>query len=177
MTPPREPPHHTPTPGLVGSPLPKIPQQVVVVTTKFLQVLGVPGEVICRDRRDDETPHLLVEILTPDSGLLIGEYGKTLRAVEHVLRLVLRSHVGDAVRVMVDVNAYRVRQMDALRQRARIAAQRARMTGRAVPLKPMNPADRRVVHLALATEECVETESQGEASARRVIVRPKDPRI
>lgn len=171
-------PQH-PRPPRIGTRAPDVtlPQRAVAVTAEFLEVLGIEGEILCRDRRGDEMPHLWIEVLTRASGALIGERGRTLRALEHVLRLVLRPVVGDEVRVMVDVNAYRIRHMESLRRRARLAAQRARMTGRAVLLEPMIPADRRLIHLALATEEGVSTESQGEGAARRVIVRPRDPLV
>lgn len=151
-----------------------LPQSVVTVTADFLHVLGIDGEVLCRDRRGDETPHLWIEVLTRESGLLIGERGTTLRAFEHILRLVLRPVVGSSLRVMVDVNAYRVRQLEILRRRAQSAAERARLTGRAVVFEPMSAADRRIIHVTLAMEEGVATESRGEGAQRRVVVRPAD---
>lgn len=152
-----------------------LPRRVVSVTTEFLRHMGVEGEVIFRDRRGTDSPHLWLEILARENGLLIGEHGSTLRAFEHVLRLVLRPVIGDGIRVIVDVNAYRIRRMELLRRRAREAERRVRTTGRAVVLEPMNAVDRRVVHLTLATEEGVRTESQGEEPERRVVVRPVDP--
>lgn len=153
----------------------ELPRRVVAAATEFLRHMGVEGDILCRDRRETEAPHLWLEILARDSGLLIGERGSTLRALEHVLRRVLRPLTGERTRIIVDVNAYRVRRTEVLRRQAREAARRARTTGRAVLLEPMNAADRRVVHLALATEEGIATESEGEDPQRRVIVRPTDP--
>ena len=152
-----------------------LPQQVVEETMKFLRALDVEGQVLCRDLRNEEEPHLWVEIRTHQSSLLIGTQGSTLRAVEHVLRLLLRPFTGSAIRILVDVNAYRVRHMEALRRRARLAAERVRLTGRAVLLESMSPEDRRVVHLALAADGLVSTESQGQGPDRRVMIRPRDP--
>lgn len=149
--------------------------KVVEVTSALLRSMGMPGEVSCRDFRSDESPHLWVEIVSRESGLLIGERGSTLLALEHVLRRCLRPVVGDAVRVMADVNAYRRHRMELVRRLAHAAAQRARRTGRAVALEPMGAADRRVVHVALVEEEGIATESAGEEPVRRVIVRPRDP--
>lgn len=150
-------------------------RRVVQVTMELLAAMGVEGSVLCRDRRTDETPHLWVEILARDSRFLIGERGSSLAALEHVLRRVLRPVVGDEVRIIADVNAYRVRRIEFLRRRAREAANRASRTGRAVLLDPMNAAERRIVHVTLAAIVGVTTESQGEEPERRVIVRPKDP--
>lgn len=144
-------------------------------TQELLTVMDMPGNVVCRDRRRDESACLWVEILSPESRLLIGEHGSTLRAFEHVLRLVLRTVVDEHTRVVADVNAYRARRADFLRRRARDAAQRARGTRRAVVLEPMTAADRRLVHVALSAEADVVTESVGDDPDRRVVVRPKDP--
>lgn len=153
----------------------ELPRRVVAVTTEFLHHMGFEGEIICRDRRGTDAPHLWLEILAPESGLLIGEHGATLRAFEHLLRRVLRPLIGDEVRVSVDVNAYRIRRIEVLRRRAREAARRARTTGRSAVLEPMTAVDRRVIHLTLAEEEGIATESQGDDPERRVIVRPVDP--
>ncbi len=145
------------------------------ITGRLLGVMGIPGEVICRDRRGDDTPHLWVEIVSQESGLLIGDRGSTLAAFEHVLRLILRPVLGEDVRVVADVNAYRVRRMDLMRRLTRDAVQRVRRTGRAVVLEPMRAADRRIVHLTATEEEGIASESVGEEPMRRVVVRPKDP--
>lgn len=152
-----------------------LPSRVAQATEKFLAAMGMPGTVVCRDRRQDESPCLWVEILSPESRFLIGERGTTLQALEHVLRLLLRDVAGDTVRIVADVNAYRARHADLVRRRALQAAQRASATRRAVVLEPMNAADRRVIHVTLAAEADVATESVGEEPERRVVIRPKDP--
>lgn len=167
------------------SPLPAAPQavgdgdalsaRVVEVTTQLLHAMGVDGEVSCTDHRSDDSPHLWVEISSAESGLLIGDRGSTLSAFEHILRRCLRSVTGDAVRVIADVNAYRIRRTEIVRRLARAAAMQARRTGRAVVMEPMRAADRRVVHLTLTAEEGITTESTGEEPTRRVLVRPTDP--
>lgn len=152
-----------------------LPSRVIRATEEFLAVMGMPGTVVCRDRRREESPCLWVEILSSESRFLIGERGTTLQALEHVLRLLLRDTVGDTVRVVADVNAYRARRADLVRRRAVEAARRASTTRRAVILEPMNAADRRVIHVTLAAEADVTTESIGEDPERRVVIRPKDP--
>lgn len=152
-----------------------LPLRVVRATEEFLVVMGMPGTVVCRDLRREESPCLWVEIISSESRFLIGDRGTTLQALEHVLRLLLRDVVGDAVRVVADVNAYRARRADLVRRRALQAARRASVTRRAVVLEPMNAADRRVIHVTLAAEADVTTESVGEDPERRVVIRPKDP--
>lgn len=150
-------------------------EAVGVITRQLLAAMGVPAEVICRDRRGDESPHVWVEVLTPESRLLIGDHGSALVAFEHILRRLVRAQVSEPVRVIADINSYRVRRIELIRRLARGALQRVRRTGRAVVLEPMRPSDRRIVHVTLTEEEGVTTESLGEEPMRRVVVRPKDP--
>lgn len=151
-----------------------LPERVSAVTAALLAAMGVPGEVVCRDRRADDTPHVWVEILSTESRALIGEHGRTLAAFEHILRRCLRSALRTECHIIADVNAYRLHRMEAVRRTARASAQRARQTGRAVVLRPMRASERRLVHLALATEAGVATESIGQEPLRRVVIRPVD---
>lgn len=137
--------------------------------------LGVSGSVICRDHVREDPPHVWVEIVSPDSGLLIGERGAHLHALEHVFRLLIRDVLPSEYRCFLDVNAYRLRRMEVLRRLARDAARRAARFRHAVTLDPMPAAERRLVHLALVDEPQVETESIGEGTERRVVIRPRDP--
>lgn len=178
MTPPPRPDAHR-APSRSGTPSPTtvddLPPRVVAVTTALLSAMGIDGTVVCRDQRAEDSPHLWVEILSTESRSLIGERGRNLVAFEHILRRCLRRVLPTECHVIADVNAYRLHQMEAVRRTARAAAERALQTGRAVVLKPMLAGERRLVHLALATETGVATESTGEGTARRVVVRPADP--
>jgi spoIIIJ-associated protein len=131
--------------------------------------------VACRDRRAEHPPHLWTEITTSESGLLIGEHGSHLRALEHILRILLRDDLGSACRFFVDVNAYRLRRMEFLKRLARDSARRVAESHHAVTLDPMPAMDRRIVHLALTSEALVETASIGQEPERRVVIRPRDP--
>lgn len=117
------------------------------------------------------------ELSGSSSGLLIGKGGRTLDALEHLVnRIVLREETGPAsLRVELDVEGYRDRHADALAELARRSAEKAIETGRPVFLSPMNPRDRRLVHLALHGRVGVTTGSEGEGDFRRVVVRPAGP--
>ncbi len=137
--------------------------------------MGVAGTVFCRDHRHDEPPHVWIEVMTEDSGLLIGEKGKNLRALEHVLRLLLKGKADDRFRFLLDINTYRLRRMDFIKKLARGAARRVIDSHHAVTLEPMPPMERRIVHTTLMEEGRVETGSIGEGGDRRVVIRPRDP--
>jgi spoIIIJ-associated protein len=75
--------------------------------------------------------------------------------------------------VVVDAEGYRGRREDALTDLAQRLAEKAVKTGRPVPVEPMNPHDRRIIHVALAEHEGVRTESDGEGLFRRVVIFPR----
>ena len=117
---------------------------------------------------------LQADIYGGDSGKIIGRGGRTLAALEYLTSAVVnRDESAPHVRVSVDVGGYKVRRDERLRGVALKAAARARKTGFAVELEPMSAAERRVIHMTLADDPAVESESSGEGKSRRVVVKPR----
>lgn len=116
---------------------------------------------------------LQADISGGDSGKLIGRGGRTLAALEYLANAVVNKDESAAhVRVSVDIGGYKERRDERLRGVAQKAAVRARKTGFAVELEPMSAAERRVIHMALADDPAVVSESSGEGKNRRVVVKP-----
>lgn len=113
-----------------------------------------------------------VEIFGGDPGKIIGRNGRTLNALEYITNAVINRAEGSNVRVNVDVGGYKRRRDDRLRTNARKVADKVRKSGRPVELEPMSAAERRVVHMALADDPSVRSESAGEGRNRRVVVKP-----
>jgi spoIIIJ-associated protein len=109
---------------------------------------------------------------TPDSPRLIGHRGETLRAIEYLLNQMVKAHDGDSPRVLVDIAGYKEARRHSLEELAKETAERVMASGAEEELKPMNPADRRVVHMALREIPGVETESRGDGNDRRIVVVP-----
>ncbi len=108
-----------------------------------------------------------------DAGRLIGKGGRTLAALEYLANAVVNKVEGELpVRVNVDVGGYKRRRDERLRVVAQRASARVRKSGMAVELEPMSAAERRVVHMELADDPAVESESTGEGRDRRVVVYP-----
>jgi spoIIIJ-associated protein len=107
-------------------------------------------------------------------GLLVGQKGVTLQAVQELVRsMVQRRFVGQThARVRLDVAGYRARRKVALERFAREVAESVKVSGVAKALDPMGSADRKVVHDAVNEMEGVSTVSEGEDAARRVVIRP-----
>lgn len=118
---------------------------------------------------DDE---IFIEVYGGDPGKIIGRAGRTLAALEYLTNAVVNRDEAAGVRVNVDVGGYKRRRDARLRETALNAAARVRKAGHAVELDPMSAAERRVVHMALADEPDIFTESSGEGPDRRVVVKP-----
>ena len=111
-----------------------------------------------------------IELVGEDGGLLIRRSGEGLQALQHLVATAFRKQLGDDNRIVVDCNGYR-REKDAeLRQMARYMADRARSLGAPQEMGPLNPYERRIVHLAIAEDPTVSSESIGDAFLKTVII-------
>ncbi len=113
-----------------------------------------------------------VELSSTDSDLLKEDRGRALVAIEHLLPRMMRGLSGLGVPVRVDTGGFREAHEEALRELALETAAEVRSESREKCMEPMNPADRRQVHLALADDPSVRTESEGQGFMKRVRVIP-----
>ncbi|MBI1957260.1 MAG: hypothetical protein HYS44_02280 [Candidatus Niyogibacteria bacterium] len=111
-------------------------------------------------------------IHTKDSGLLIGEAGERLRALNHVVHKMIERDMPDAPKFFIDVNDYQKQKTEELKDTARLSAQRVRYFKKEVAMPPMSAYERRIVHATLAEYPDITTKSEGEGGARRVFIRP-----
>jgi spoIIIJ-associated protein len=110
-----------------------------------------------------------------DLSLLIGRRGDTLSSLQLLVALIVAKQSGQRERVVVDVEEYRERREDNLRSLAQRVAQQVRRSQTAVTLEAMPPNERRIIHMALAEDEDLTTESTGEGDQRRVVIALKRP--
>ncbi len=138
----------------------------------LLETFGVKYEVTRQDI-DDDTVEIAVE--GQDLGLLIGQRGQTLSAVQEVARTVVQRRApGYHGRVVVDVSGYRRHRREALERFTRSVAEQVLASGVPRVLEPMPPPDRKVVHDTVNTIDGVVTSSEGEEPRRRVVISPED---
>ena len=110
-----------------------------------------------------------VQIEGEDGGILTRRGGEGLQALQHLVATTFRRQLGDDRRVVIDCNGFR-REKDAeLRQMALFMAQKAR-DGGPQEMGPLNPYERRIVHLAIAEDPSVSSESIGDAFLKTVII-------
>lgn len=120
----------------------------------------------------EEVP-LVLDIQGQDLGILIGRRSETLRALQYMLRLMVSKQISRWYPIIVDVESYRVRRRNSLRQLADKMAQRAVSSGRRVVLEAMPAYERRIVHITLRDHPDVYTKSVGGDDNRKVTIIPK----
>ena len=131
------------------------------------------GEVTIDEYEGDEG-ELILDITGDDLAVLIGRHGKTLDALQFLVSSITARTMGFRYPVVVDVEGYKSRQRQKLESLAFSTAKRALSQGRSVKMRPMTPYERRIIHIALRDFDGVETASEGEGSARHVVVLPVD---
>lgn len=118
----------------------------------------------------------VIEINVPNtylSNLLIGKNGDTLRSLQFLVRSTLIHKNAELTRVNLDVADYKRRHNDRIAEQAEKWAQEVLESGEEMSLRPMNPAERRVVHKVLADYSQLSTESEGEGRDRHIVLRKK----
>ncbi|MDD2901710.1 MAG: Jag N-terminal domain-containing protein [Syntrophales bacterium] len=123
-----------------------------------------------------EDDRIILNIETEDAGLLIGKQGQTLEAMQYLITKILAKKSRRKVRITIDVESYRARHNEALVQLALKNGDKVKRTGKSVTLNPMNPHDRRIVHLTLQADKELKTMSRGEGLYKKVIIYPAKKR-
>lgn len=125
------------------------------------------------DEYEGDEGELILDITGDDLAVLIGRHGRTLEALQFLISSITSRKVGHRYPVVIDVEGYKGRQREKIEGIARGAANKAASQDRPIKLRPMTPYERRLVHLALRDDERVDTESEGEGRARRVVIIPR----
>ena len=118
----------------------------------------------------DEEGALSIDMEGSNMGILIGKRGQTLDSLQYLTNRVANKMQEGYVRVKLDTEDYRRRRKETLENLARNIASKVKRSRRTVPLEPMNPYERRIIHSALQSDPAVSTHSEGEEPYRRVVV-------
>ena len=177
--PPREPrtdrPSREPAPFVPGKPVEELSEEeratletAKTVLEEMLSLMGVIGTVEIAS--GGETSRLNVR--GDDLGALIGRRGEKLASLQHIVNLIVGRRAGQHHRIAIDVENYRGRREEQLRDVADRAAKRVLQTGKIIQLEAMPAVERRVVHMALLENPKVRTQSVGVEPNRRIVVLP-----
>jgi spoIIIJ-associated protein len=121
----------------------------------------------------EDAERINLEVRGAESALVIGKHGAMLDALQYLVNKMNSSNSEDFPKpVSVDAEGYRQRRADSLVELAHRLADKARKSGRPVSASPMSPADRRIMHMALADATDVSTHSEGEGPSRHLVIQP-----
>lgn len=129
---------------------------------------------IDQQENQEEEERLVLNIKTPDSSFLIGQYGANLQALQHIIRILVREKLEERIRFILDINSYRKEKNDAVVRLAREVAEQSLREKRAIIMRPMSPYERRLVHMELSQNNGVITESIGSGDDRKIVIKPAD---
>lgn len=147
--------------------------EIFTIARSFIEPIFTELGVAPQYRTEIKDGILWIVLSGEKLGLLIGRRGETLNAIQYLANLAVNRHRGERVRLVLDVEGYRESREQTLRALAKKMADKAVRSGRRVELEPMNPHERRIVHIALQNDKRVETASHGEEPYRRVVITAK----
>lgn len=125
-----------------------------------------------REESGPDGDNVVFNVGTRESDILIGQHGANLFSLQHLLRAMARKKTDERLAFSVDVNGYRRQKMESLAELARGLARQAIVDKRPTVLRPMGAYERRIVHMELAGNDQVKTESIGEGEERKVVIKP-----
>ncbi len=144
------------------------------VLEELIARMDVSAVVNLKSAHSEEVGGPVFDIDGDDSGLLIGRRGETLRALQFLVGFLTSRKLEERANIFLDVAGYQERRYDSLRNLAERVADKVSATGNPIPLEPMPPNERRVVHIALAENPDVSTESSGYGESRQVTIKPAE---
>ena|SRR5687768_15298063 len=134
---------------------------------ELLDIADLDGDI----DMDVDGDRAAVSIVGGDLKHLVGRDGDVLEALQELTRLAVYRETGERSRLMLDVDGYRAARRKELVQIAEAAIEQVKESGEAVPLEPMSPFERKVVHDTVADAGLV-SESEGEDTRRHVVILP-----
>jgi len=140
-------------------------------------VVSVVSQTKSPVERGEGVPSVItLDVKGEDLGILIGRRGETLASLQHIVRLIVAHQAKARVPIVIDVEGYKERRYGALKALALRVAEQVKTRRRPFALEPMPAYERRIIHLTLADNPDVTTESVGEGEARKVVIMPRKQR-
>lgn len=141
-------------------------QPIVEFLERFNQALGIASPIDVEDTADGPRLNMTAE----EAEILARHRGEPLKALQHIVDMVFGREVSDEKRVFVDALDYRRGKDRELKQMARFLAEKVKSSGMDQQIGPLNPYERRIVHMTVAEIDGVTTESVGDAFSKTVLI-------
>jgi spoIIIJ-associated protein len=142
-------------------------EEVKEIIKNFLEKLTVQFDEI--EILEDDT-HPTISIKTEDSGVLIGNNGETLRALNHIVKRIIGKKFEDnTLQFLLDVNDYHSQKIEILKNKALMLAERAKTFKSDIEMSPMNAYERMIVHSMFVNDNEINTESEGNGKMKKIV--------
>jgi spoIIIJ-associated protein len=137
---------------------------------EIIALMGIKAHVEAQKREGG----IFFDIKGDGSGLIIGKHGQTLDALQYIINKIAANRYRELKeRIILDTENYRARRVEALQNMALRLREKVKKMKKAVTIGPLNPQDRRVIHITLSEDEDVQTESKGEGFYKRLVIMTK----
>lgn len=134
---------------------------------KLFEILGIEASI----NTFEEMDKLYVEVVSDDAGIIIGKRGKTLESLQLLTNIIVNKDNQEKwKKVILDIENYRGRRESSLQELAMKVARKVKKTRKPQLLEPMNPFERRIIHMALQRDPYIDTKSEGDGNLKRVKV-------
>jgi len=144
--------------------------RVKEIIETLLVKMNIEGSV--KDIKEGETKVYVELDSRESSGLIIGKKGKTLEALQFMVNLMINNATGSDKKIILDIEDYRDKREKALKKMSRDMAMKVIKSGKPITLEPMNPFERRLIHLTLQNDKRVITKSEGQGIYRKIRISP-----
>ena len=137
---------------------------------EIIELMGIKAHVEGQ-RKEGK---IFLEIKGDGSGLIIGKHGQTLDALQYIInKISANRHKELKEKIILDTENYRARRVEALQNMALRLREKVKKLKKAVTIGPLNPQDRRIIHITLSGDEDVRTESEGEGFYKQLVITTK----
>jgi len=144
-------------------------EKAVRLVRDVVDAMELGAEIATREEGDT----VYISLEGKNLGVLIGRRGETLNALQYLVNVAVNRNCADRKRVVLDIEGYRKKREETLQRLALRLAEKARRRGRSVVLEPMNPQERRIIHMTLRGRNDIYTFSEGEEPFRKIVIAPK----
>ncbi|SMC91393.1 RNA-binding cell elongation regulator Jag/EloR [Sporomusa malonica] len=161
--------------GFIGSKLAKVrvairPIDPIDVAKQFLESVFKAMNITVSMEKKNQDDHVVINLRGEDLGILIGKHGQTLDALQYLTNLAANRDADERSRIVLDVEDYRKRRAETLSRLAMRLADKVKRRGERVVLEPMSPQERKIIHMALQSDNRIVTYSEGDEPYRKVVI-------
>ena len=143
--------------------------QIATFVQNVINAMGVTLSI----QIEETTEGTSINLEGEDGGVLVRRGGEGLQALQHIVATAFRKQLGDDNRIVIDCNGYRKDKDAELRQMARFLMDTVKTSGGIQEIGPLNPYARRLVHLTVAEDPDLSSESIGDAFLKSIVISKK----